>query len=225
MNAVTAWSFSAWELYTQCPAKYKYAKIDKLPDPPGPAMARGRAVHKSVEDFLKQPTSSFPVEAAKFAKLVYELAQFPKLLVEQQWAFDRDWREAPWFGKRDGSGKQPWLRSVVDAGVIYEDHAVEVIDWKTGKLYEENKEQVELFALSAMVRYPMAPTVTTRLAYLDSGDELISEHKAADRDKLKAKWEKAVVPMFTDTVFAPRPNSKCKWCNFSKSKSGPCRYG
>lgn len=225
MNAVTSWSYSAYALYTECPFKYKCIKIDKLPDPAGPALLKGRQVHISVENFLKQPTTAFPVAAGRFSELLYALVEAPKLLVEQKWAFQRNWREAPYYGKRDGTGPQPWLRSVIDAGVIYDDNVVELIDWKTGKMYDVNADQMELFALSGMVRYAETPLVITRLAYLDSGDEIIVEHKASDREALKAKWEQKVVPMFTDTVFAPRPNDNCKWCNFSRSKGGPCRFG
>jgi hypothetical protein len=109
--------------------------------------------------------------------------------------------------------------------VIYDDNAVEIIDWKTGKQYEENKDQVELFAMTAMVRYPETEKVITRLAYFDSGAQVMNEFDAKDREALKAKWAAKVRPMFEDTVFAPKPSEKCRWCNFSKSKGGPCRFG
>lgn len=226
-NGVTAWSYSAWALYDECPAKYKYAKIDKLPDPPGPAMARGREVHKAVETYLKEPKKhQFPMEhGKKFVDLILALRDAPNLLVEQQWCFTKDWRETGWFDKRGGH-YTPWLRSVVDAGVIYEDGVVEVVDWKTGKLYATNEDQMELFALTAMVRYKQAPMVITRLAYLDDGAEIIVEHDASDREKLKAKWERKVQPLFNETIWAPKPSTKaCRFCNFSRSKGGPCKEG
>lgn len=219
-NPVTTWSYSAYALYEECPAKYKYAKIDKLPDPAGKAMLRGREVHKAVENYLKNPKGPMPMVAEKFSWLLSELAQAPKLLVEQQWAFNRQWGPARWF--KDNT---TWLRSVVDAGVIYDDHVVEIVDWKTGKLYDTNEDQMELFALTAMVRYKETPLVITRLAYLDDGREVVVEHKASDREALKKKWEQKVVPMFTDTTWAPKPSDRCKWCNFSRSKGGPCRFG
>lgn len=220
MSQVTSWSYSAFELWAKCPAAYKYAKLDKLPDPPSKALLDGRVAHKEIEDYLRGEPA-IPAKGWKHFKwLLEELRDAPKVLIEQKWAFNRDWREAAWF--RD---KTTWLRSVVDAGVIYDDNVVEIIDWKTGKQYATNEDQVELFALTAMVRYPMAPTVLTRLAYLDSGAQVPNEFNAKDRDKLKAKWEAKVRPLFQETTWAPKPNDKCGWCNFSRSKGGPCKYG
>lgn len=226
MKAVTSWSYSAWALYTECPYKFKLTKLEGREDKPSKALLDGRKKHKAIEDFLKQPASQpFPVCATRFSNLLYALAQHPKLIVEQKWAFDRNWRESGYF-----KDNNTWLRSVIDAGVIYEDHSVEAIDWKSGKKYGSNSDQVELFALTIMMRYPQTTHVTTRLAYIDdvvplSESEVIAEHKVSDREKLRDKWQKAVVPMFTDTTFAPRPNDKCGWCNFSRSKGGPCRFG
>lgn len=233
---VTAWSYSAYALHAECPLKYKLEKIDKIKTPTPPAFAKGRKWHKAMEDFLKEPvhagsTHSIPAEGAKFAELLLALKEQPQLLVEQQWAFNRKWGQAKWF--RDDS---TWLRSVVDAGVIFPDYVVEVIDWKTGKKYAENQDQLELFALTAMVRIPQAPAVQTRLAYLESGDEVLGWYDAKDRDKLRAKWEKKVEPMFSDETFAPRPNDKCRFCHFAKNAAlvidgqenhgaGKCRFG
>lgn len=221
-NAVTTWSYSALEQYLQCPLKYKLAKIDKLPDPAGPALLKGRDWHSAIENYLKGPASMpIPKEGAKFDWLLPSLKATPGLLVEQKWAFSRQWKQAKWI--RDDT---TWLRGVVDAGVIYEDNSVELIDWKTGKQYESNQDQLELFALTAMVRYPEAPNVTTRLAYLESGEQPdMVVHKGSDREKLKAKWEKKVAPLFQEEVWAAKPNDKCGWCSFSRSKGGPCRYG
>jgi RecB family exonuclease len=220
-SLVTSWSYSAFELYQRCPAAYKYAKIDKLPDPPSKALLNGRVKHKDVENYLKDP-KDVPVPAAGklFDWLLPALKAEPHLLVEQQWAFGRDWRETRWF-KDD----RTWLRSVLDAGVIYDDMTVELIDWKTGKYYGTNEDQVELFALTAMVRYPQAPKVMTRLAYLDNGQQVTAEYDSKDREALRAKWEKKVAPLFREETWAAKPNDKCGWCNFSRSKGGPCRYG
>ena len=50
-NPVKSWSYSAYALYDQCPAKYRYAKIDKLPEPRSEALERGDRIHKEVEAY------------------------------------------------------------------------------------------------------------------------------------------------------------------------------
>lgn len=233
MSLVKAWSYSAFALWAECPYKFRLEKIDKIKTPTPAAFSKGRKWHKAIEDFLKTPGPALavPPEGKHFVDLLLALKEQPRLLVEQQWAFNARWGEAKWF--RDDS---TWFRAVVDAGVIYDDYVVEIADWKTGKIYGENKDQVELFALSAMVRYPQAPEVLTRLAYLESGEELTGAFSSKDKDKLRAKWEGKVAPMFADEVFAPRPNDKCRWCHFAKSAArtidgqvnegaGKCRFG
>lgn len=223
MNAApTTWSYSALAQWEECPAKYRYAKIDKLPDPAGPAMLRGRKIHKMCEDYSLEPHKyNITLEMSKFTPFFEALVQMPGRLTEQKWAFNSHWGPAKW-----SSDNTTWLRSIIDAGVIYEDNVVEVIDYKTGKIYGDNSEQVELFALTAMTHYPEAPYVITRLMYLDSGDEIIAEHAASDREALKRKWATKANKLFADNTYAAKPSEKaCRFCNFSRSKGGPCRFG
>lgn len=219
MSLVNAWSYSRYAAYTQCPLAFKLRYIDKMEEPPSPAMARGDEVHKEVAAYIMNRLVERPKSAIQFGKLVDELKGLSDKFVEQQWGFTRTWKPTTWFGK------ETWLRVILDAGVIYEDNTADVIDHKTGKKYGTNADQMELFGLGLMCKYTHVTQVTTRLWYLDSGDEEVKTFAAADVPGLKAKWEAAVKPMFADTVFAPRPNEKCRFCHFSKSKGGPCRFG
>src|SRR5690606_23209108 len=111
--------------------------------------------------------------------------------------------------------------------VLYDDMACEVIDWKSGKPRGTHEDQMELFAISTMVRFQPVVHVTTRLAFTDFKHEEFGEYPRADLDKLIAKWEDKVRPMFEDTAYLPRPGDHCRFCIFSKSNSGGkgCRYG
>lgn len=218
---ITTWSYSAYALYTECAYKFYLEKIEKREVPTPPAFIKGRKAHEAIEDYLKKPNETpFPTVGSKFSKLIKYLAAHPRVFVEQSWAFNRNWGESRW-----SEDNTTWLRAKCDAGVHQGDNVIEIVDWKTGKKYGENEDQVELFALTAMMRYKEAPHVFTTLAYLDGGEEVPGEYSANDREKLKAKWEKKVVPMFTDTVFAPRPNDRCSWCHFRNSNGGPCKFG
>lgn len=219
MNGVKAWSYSAYALYKQCPLKYKLTKIDKLKEPQSKAMARGNAIHKKCEDYLVS-TQEIPVpkEALTFRPQMEQLKGLDPF-VEQKWGFTNQWDATKGF-----FGKDVWLRVICDAGVIYPDNTADVVDFKTGKLYDTNEEQIELFANAVMFRYDHITHVTARLWYLDSGDEIIREFSRTERDKVREKWEKQIYPMFTEEVFAPRPNNFCKWCHFRKDNGGPCPY-
>ncbi len=224
MNAVTAWSYSRLAQWETCPAQFAYKHIQKLKEEQSPAMARGDKIHKAAAAYITTPLdvqAPMPVELAKFAKLIDEARAVPAefKVVEQQWGFSKSWRPTGWFGK------DTWLRNIVDLGVVYPDGFADVVDHKTGKKYGSNQDQNELNALATMCRYPQISHVTTRLWYLDSGEEEIAEFEQHDKTEMIEKWEKRVAPLFEDTTFAPRPNEKCKWCAFARSKAGPCKFG
>jgi hypothetical protein len=224
VSLVKAWSYSRHEVYVLCPLKFKLRYIDKLPEPGAPAMDRGTKVHAGAAAYL-HGTGALPVEFvhAKHVQLAAELLAFPDKQVEQQWGYTRAWQPTGWFGNAT------WFRSILDVGVLYDDMTYEDIDWKTGKRYGSNAEQMETQALAVMCRLKPVTHVSTRLVYLDTGEEEFAEFPARDKEKLMRKWEVKVAPMFADDMFAPRPNDKCKWCAFSRSnwagEGRPCKFG
>lgn len=218
--SLTAWSYSRYNAYAACPLAFKLRYLDKSPEPPSPAMERGNKVHQAIAAYLTQkgelPTEiKLPFHLSLYA----EMAAFPDKLVEHQQGFTRQWNPTGWFSK------DTWYRQVYDVALLYEDLTAEAVDHKTGKKYGSNAEQMELQALSLMCQFKPAIHVTTRLVYIDSGEEEIAEFPVAVKEGLKSKWEAKVAPMFSDTVFAPRPNEKCRFCHFAKSKAGLCRFG
>lgn len=223
MNAVKAWSFSAYDLYHQCPLKYKFEKIDKLKRTDTPALARGREVHDIIAKYLAKETEHLPQTAVKAAnaRATYaEFRQFDNVIIEKQWGFNRQWHPTAYFGK------DIWLRGVIDAGVLYDDMTAEVIDHKTGKKRSGYADQLELFATTVFCQIPAVTHVTTRLQFVDfEEDPELAEFPASDKAGLIAKWNKKVEPMFNDTTFNPRPSDKCHFCDFSRSKGGQCRFG
>lgn len=224
---VTAWSFSRWSDYDQCPAKFKYKHIDRLPDPGSAAMQRGNDIHKIAERYVDtypgrghRGPPPMPPELMKFSKQFAELRDHDVDL-EQSWGFRRDWG---WIGRPGWFGDDVWYRQKNDVAVKYPDKTIDIIDHKTGKMYESNEQQVRLQSLGSFKRYPGTLHVTARLWYLDSGDEIIFEYPAADMAAIQKDWDRRVQPMFNDRRFAPRPNSKCGWCPYSKAKGGPCKF-
>lgn len=236
---ITSWSFSRYNTYQLCPLKAKLQFIDKIKEPPNPAMQRGADIHDMAEAFIKGTLTGLPKELKKFAKLFRRLRrQYKKaingMVVEDTWAFTKDWDETTW---NDWVGC--WVRIKLDCAE-HEDGVTMVInDWKTGKFRleknEEYVEQLELYALTALLLHDHIEVVKPRLVYLDygiiypepgSGDELIFTRD--DIPRLKELWAKRVRPMLNDKAFAPRPNNLCHWCFFRKSNQadggGQCKY-
>lgn len=218
MSIPQTWSYSRYEAYALCPLKYKLKFIDKLPEPGSPAMERGNVVHKEAADYISAKRSDLPDSCSSFRVLMKQLRGLNPV-VEEKWGFTRNWRPTGFFDKK------VWLRSILDAGVVYDDDTAEVIDHKTGKRYATNDAQVELFALTAFRHWPSVKHVTTRLWYLDSGEEVVNSFKREDAEKLQTKWEKNTAPMFEQQNWRAKPNDKCRWCHFRRSNEGPCSYG
>lgn len=221
---LTSWSYSRYSKHEKCPLAFKLEVLDGRKEPDNAAQAKGQIMHKAAAKYLTTPDSWLsnpPTEMGKASALAVEVATMDNKVVEQQWGYDRNWKPTGWFGS------DTWFRSVLDVAVLYDDLTAEVIDWKSGKAYGSHADQMELFAISVMVRYPVATHVTTRLAYTDFAKSEFGEYPRADLEKMITKWEGKVRPMFSDTVYLPRPGEHCKFCPFSRSKTNgqDCRYG
>lgn len=228
MPAITAWSYSRYACYALCPLQFAGKHIHKWPTAGSPAMARGDTIHKGVAAFLKNVVGGLPAEVMVnpvITDLIQQVHAQPNKEVEQQWGYGSNWQPMGWF---DRGGDKVWFRSVLDVGVMYDDMTFEAVDWKTGKRYGSNEEQMETQAIAVFKRFKPVKHVTTRLAYIDeAGNNPFEfyEFPATKLQSLMDKWKKKVQPMFDATVFPPRPNEKCRFCDFSRSKGGQCSFG
>ena len=227
---ITAWSFSRYSTYAQCPRKARYLYIDKLKEPGSPAMERGNEIHKLAERYIKGQVARLPPVLALFRASFSALRKAFKddrtsIAVEETWAFRRDWTRTTWD---DWNGC--WLRVKLDVAHVIEGNVV-IIDHKTGKFspsynLQQYMEQLDLYALASLIVYP-SHSVTPFLRFLDHEivypEEPIT-YVPADLPRLKKEWERRTKPMLRDRTFAPKPNSLCRFCHFRKDNGGPCVY-
>ncbi len=219
VNPIKAWSYSRLSGYESCPRQHKYRNIDKRPEPKSPAMLRGIKIHHEAARFLSGKIDQFPHSCAKFKDQFYDLLRLNPI-IEQRWSFTKDWKPTTWMSK------QVWLRATMDVGVVYDDMTAEVIDHKTGKRYDDDySDQLALFAAVIMKKFPdKIEHVTTRMWYLDSGDEVIQEFtKGEAMERLSNIVERAEIMMTTDR-FPPRPTFKCRFCHWRATNGGPCEF-
>lgn len=226
---LVSWSFSRLKNYRTCPLKAKFAYIDKLKEPTNDAMARGSHIHKLAEQYVLGSIKRLPKELKLFDdefKAVKKAIKNKEIMVfaESQAAFDNKWKVCDWFGAA------VYCRMVLDLVYykIKEPETVYIIDYKTGKIREENLEQLDLYALGIFLKFPLAQKVVAEFWYLDqdSQEAWVSVEYTRDKDlkRLQKYWDKEVKPYLNDRTFAPRPNALCGWCNFSKAKGGTCQY-
>lgn len=219
-----AWSYSAWSDYDLCPFKFHGRRILKLPEPPSPAPEDGDKFHKQIASHIMRDDAPAPDRKihARIAPVVAQLRTIEEKTVEQQWAFSKTWQPTGWFSR---APKAAWLRVVLDVGIAYPDNTAHVGDWKTGKRYESNDEQMELFALAVFANWRWINEVETRLWYVDNGHEEVAEFKRSEEASLRAKWEERAQRMLSDRTWTPKPNDKCHFCVRARQNGGDCRFG
>ena len=236
-KSITAWSYSRYNMWKQCPLKLKLSAIDRIKEPGNEAMQRGDTIHKAAEAYIKGTVAKLIPELKLFKKEFDVLRkQYKKsingMVVEDSWSFTKDWTETSW---NDWVGC--WVRIKLDCAHHLDEDTMVVTDWKTGKFRQEMNEdyleQLELYALAALVLHPHLMRVIPRLAYTDlgffypeTGKEKV--YTPADIPRLKKLWDKRVKPMMNDKIFAPKPNNFCGWCHYRKSNTanggGQCKY-
>jgi CRISPR/Cas system-associated exonuclease Cas4 (RecB family) len=226
VQRITAWSFSRWKEYEQCPFRAKCKVIDKMKEPQGPALARGEEIHGKAEHFLLDPKAKVP-EELKSLDQAYRALRRKKPRVELEIAFDSGWRRVEWFDK------SAWCRVKVDALVEPgKKRVVEIIDHKTGKVrsdesgHTEYDLQLDLYQVGGLTAYEKADRAEAALYFTDHGTVINSDTPLLRKDveKGQERWVERTRAMLSDTRFDPRPGPYCRWCSFAKSKGGPCVY-
>lgn len=217
--------------YLRCPKYAKFKHVDRIKEPGSEAMDRGAAIHTLAEEYLTGKVDALPPELEKFADEFNHLRSIKDgVFVEQEWAFTKDWDKSDW---RDWTNC--WLRVKLDCVHQTENGVLIITDWKTGSFRQqkvkEYLQQLELYALAALLMVPDVAAVKPRLVYLDDGS-IYSVDEAYTKDSLpalKLVWRARVDEMLNDTVFLPKPaENKCKYCFFRRANSadggGQCDY-
>jgi len=223
---LSAWSYSRLSDYEECPLKAKCKHLDKIAEPGGEALERGKRIHTLAEQYTMRRLTELPPELANFPEEFGGLRARKDVECERQLAVNRNWQPCGWFGA------DAWLRIVVDvtyAGATPDEPGRVVVDHKTGKIRVENASQLDLYGLVMFAYYPGIKRVDSALWYLDQG-EIVSKSLVPDEaPALRAKWEQRVAPMLADRTFAPTPGNGCRWCFYGqsgKAKRGPglCQF-
>jgi hypothetical protein len=227
---VKSWSYSRLDDYEKCPAYFRYKHIVKMPVPPAPAMERGNQMHSTLEHHVQAPAKyKIPkVLAGSMGKdMLGKLKDYRKrgATPERQLGFDRGWKVVPW-----NDWDNCWFRAKIDLSVRDESSLV-TVDYKSGQMnHAKHRDQLELFALSALLAEPDAEYESSigHAWYLDHGiigPAVVVLNKDRAVPKLIKAWEKRSAPMFADRAFKETPGQQCNWCPFSGRRGGPCKKG
>lgn len=222
--SIRNWSYSLLTVFESCKYRVKLARVDKIPDDtPRPNADRGTQIHQEAEDYVtgKAPfTHNLRFFKADFIALRAHHAA-GRVICEEEWAFDHHWKVTDW--------KSGWLRLKCDAVVHLTAKHLAVIDYKTGKRFGneiKHAEQLQLYALSALIRYPDVEEVTCELWYLDQNELTSFTMKRKQLSRYLQIFDKRGRAITEEKNFKPNPNIvSCKYCPYSPEKQGNCTFG
>lgn len=211
--------FSKLDTFRQCPARFAYQFIDKIPQDSSPALVRGGRIHEQCEAYLRGWIKDLPVELESWKPQLDDL-KAAGAKTEASWGFDKEWNLLPnWFHKNT------WLRAKCDAHVLHSDgKSLDAIDFKTGKYRVPSTEQVELYAVCSGAVYPEVEEVNALFWFIDTNQTWGRLYKRAHLLELRKKYEEYFAPIYAEEKWAPAPSMDCRYCPYSCSKNGPCTY-
>lgn len=241
LKRTTSWSFSRYSDYKTCAHMFYHKHIAKTAkEPPSEAMSKGTNAHDDAEAYVKGTLAKLPYVLMPMKKefdrlrKMYKQKKLP-MIVEDNWAFTEKWDETEW-----NNWAECWVRIKLDVAHYDTPKELVITDWKTGKESEwknaEYMEQLELYAVAALLMSAHDDVIVKpRLGWVESGTFYVGpngeqvSYTKKDLPRLKKTWEVNVKPMMNDTRYAPKANSKCKWCFFGqdgKARGGPgvCKF-
>jgi hypothetical protein len=214
---IERWSFSRLNVYESCNKRGQLAYSEKLPEirrPDGNKAAdRGTRVHEAGEHYIKGDTNIMIPELKNFED-EFEHARAlndEQFSSEQTWYFDEEWNPTVNLADR-------WLTVIIDLLVWIDDYEAVAIDFKTGKRYGneiKHGQQIQLYQLATLLRYPDTDFITTEIWYLDQ-DELASQkYKRRQGLRFLESFNKRGVAITTDVEFKAKPSTySCRFCPY-----------
>ena len=211
-----AHSYSSIKMYEQCPAKYKFTRIDKLSEPTGPAAERGKVIHAEIEAVLK---GQLELVCAELEYLLPRMDEWKAKNAESEMEFavDSHWNTVAF---NDSSAM---FRGVIDLYYELGDTAI-VLDFKTGK-ERDYLDQVRVYAAVVLATKPHIQRVIPQIEFIDlqKSTEYIT-YSREDLDHMKADIQGRLNIIAHDKFFAANPSGLCRFCHFRKDNGGPCKW-
>lgn len=228
--------------YQQCPLLYRLRVVDRLPEPPSPAAARGTLVHAVLEHLFDLAAGERTPEAARSL-----LAPTWRAMVAERDGLDElaGQDEAAWLEQagllldtyftledpnrlqpaerelavRDLLDDGPELRGIVDRLDVAPDGALRVVDYKTGRSPREGYEGHALFQMRvyALLLARLRGRVPAMLQLVYLGDGVVLRHAPSEAELVTTEARvRSIWSSIQDSArtgtWQPRPGPLCGWC-------------
>ncbi len=223
--ATTRVSVTGLVTYADCPKRFFWSEVDRLPRRFGPAARRGVEVHRRIELHNRGTVSFEDLVPDLYDRSVDDDPDQPRTRGESAW---EAFRRSPYADRKPILVEAPFDLPVTEATVvrgrvdaIYEDerNGWEIVDFKSGRpsARPSARVQLEAYALAASgaaFGSPAPAALTTSFVYLGDGLEVIAER--VDRSWLEdaARRVGGLVEGIEAERFPPTPSASCRSCDF-----------
>lgn len=227
-------SHSSISIYKECPQKYKFKYIDKIPEKPRHFFSFGSSVHSALEFFyggMALPAPSLS-DVLKFYKENWIAKGYKDAAQEEKYFADGRTILTEFYQKHIATFALPYfveynfnfeVEGVPVTGKIdridkNEDGSLVIIDYKTGKAIAPERvlkdEQLTMYQLACETQLG-APVSKLVFYHLPSLTELPSQpHDPKQVNKLRAGIVNTAESIVAG-AFEPAPDEKkCFWCDF-----------
>lgn len=212
-------TYSSIATHKECPRRYKYAYVDKLPrGDRHEAAVRGDDVHQSAEDYLAGKRDDVHIDILQHQGFFNQLRD-AGAQPETKFAVDREWKPCS-YDSSDRLIRGKIDIELADAQTIYE--------LKTGKRYEEHMSQMNLYGLIKLIEWE-TDHVDVICFYLDQPLSYKTNPQKISYAKdmvgsYKYFWNLAIEEIENDQTYMANPTWKCKFCPYSRDNKGPCEF-
>lgn len=228
--------------FQQCPLRFKYSRIDKLPEPPTVHTLLGNFVHEILEDLYSIDAEKRTIPVARaIARDKWDTKY--SLETKSLDINDHDFRWKAWWCVENlwkcedpsktelasvefeinGEINGVRIKGFVDRFKKDDNGNIIVEDYKTGKIpnpkYTDDKFQQLLIYAVMLEELNVGKTSEVRLMYL-AGPKIL-QRTVADEDRRKTiatlvSTKNSVDEYCASGEFPAKPGILCNWCNFKK---------
>jgi putative RecB family exonuclease len=230
--------------FKDCALAFKFAAIDRLPEPPSPWSTKGTLVHRALELLFCEPPErrSLEVALAKLDRAREELRDDPEFTglelepeAEATFVAEADELVRRYFALEDPTQIRPiglelkleasvgslTLRGIIDRLELDDNGELVVTDYKTGKVPGLTHEQsrlggVHFYAFLCEQVFGARPA-RIQLLYLSEPVAIVAQPTEQSIRGLRQRASaiwSAVERACERDDFRPRPSPLCDWCAF-----------
>jgi putative RecB family exonuclease len=234
---------SSLSTFEQCPLKFKYNKIDLIPDKPGKEAMLGNFVHDVLEALYKLPSNERTVQSARvlageiwastWAEMVTPLIRSSQEIknfrwqawfcIENLWLVEDPQAISPigLESELNHSLGGVKVKGFIDRYTKSLSDGIVISDYKTGKTprkewVSDKFEQLRIYA-AIMQETQMFPVTDLELIYLKDGvkfNEVITEDSMSATIQRIQRIKESIDKRCSDGYFEPVKSRLCDWCSY-----------